>query len=164
MPGYKYYQKCCVLGRVRRQNEPDPWLSQPDSMFGEDTLNISTYPRAYAPAPCAAACNPFKNSPGTYATWCKQHAATVAARKAPVPPPGFRTTVVKSKLPKPLTTGQLHQGQVKKVVGTLDTERGMRTPLKQLDDALNGVTSPLTFIAIIGQHGLWSNLWSGSAT
>ena len=75
-----------------------------------------------------AACNPFKNSPGTYATWCKQHVATVGARKAPVPPPGFRTTVVKSKLPKPLTTGQLHQGQVKKVVGTLDTREGCERP------------------------------------
>jgi hypothetical protein len=30
--------------------------------------------RAYAvTVPCAAACAPFKNSPGTYATCCKQH-------------------------------------------------------------------------------------------
>jgi hypothetical protein len=94
--------------------------------------------RAYAAAvPCASACAPFKNSPGTYATCCKQHAATAAAAK-PKPPAAkpavlksrfhaagpvtpFQKAnplpVTKSKVQKPKTVDQLHQGQqkVKKV-------------------------------------------------
>ena len=45
---------------------------------------------AYAATPCAAACAPFKNSPGTYATCCKQHAA-VATRPAATPCPSVCT-------------------------------------------------------------------------
>ena len=62
--------------------------------------------RAYAlTVQCAAACAPFKSSPATYATCCKQHAATARAPQAPVRPAGFRTAtvkpvVIKSKLPK----------------------------------------------------------------
>jgi hypothetical protein len=100
--------------------------------------------RAYAvtPLPCAAACAPFKTSPATYATCCKQHAATAAAPKAPTVPAGFRTGVVKSALPKPLTTGQLQQGQVKKVVGKLATEPGRYEAIQNLRNTVKGDTTP----------------------
>ena len=68
---------------------------------------------AYAvTAPCAAACAPFKSSPATYATCCKQHAANApkpkpVAAKAPIVPTGFRTATIKSKLPKPPPTIKL---------------------------------------------------------
>ena len=39
---------------------------------------------AYAVTTCAAACAPFKNSPGTYATCCKQHSATATPVYDPV--------------------------------------------------------------------------------
>ena len=57
--------------------------------------------------------------------------ATAPAPKAPTAPTG----VLKSKLPKPLTTGQLQQGEVKKVVGTLGTDR------TNLSFTSNGYTS-----------------------
>ena len=73
------------------------------------------------PAPCAAACAPFKSSPGTYATCCKQHAATAAAAPKPaLKPTAVKPGVLKSRFPKPLTTGQLQQGQVTKVGDNLD--------------------------------------------
>ena len=65
--------------------------------------------RAYAvTVQCAAACTPFKNSDTTYATCCKQHAATAAV--APKPP--IRPAVLKSKLLKPFSAGKLQQDQV----------------------------------------------------
>jgi len=125
----------------------------------DDTF--SEYARAYAVAPCAAACTPFKGSPGTYATFCKQHAATASAAKpkvVPARPAGFRTAtltpfqkanplpVTKSKAPKPLTTGQLHQGQVKFVdfklpdFGDLGTTK-TKNPVQQPTDPVNGTDS-----------------------
>ena len=86
-----------------------------------------------APIPCAAACNPFKNSPQTYAICCKQHPRPVA----PKPPAGFRSKLIKSKLPKNPSTGELQQGQVagqiKNVaysnpdIGPVDTLRGFQS-------------------------------------
>lgn len=65
---------------------------------------VSTYARAYAvtPVPCAPACAPFKNSPATYATCCKQHAAAKPAAK-PAPKPATLTY-------KPQSTTQLIEG------------------------------------------------------
>ena len=61
----------------------------------------SAYACAYAvtPAPCAAACAPFKNSPATYQTCCKQHAANAPKTVTPA-----QTDVIKSALPKPPST------------------------------------------------------------
>jgi hypothetical protein len=39
---------------------------------------------SHAFAACASACTPFKNSPGTYATCCKQHAANAPPKPAPI--------------------------------------------------------------------------------
>ena len=64
-----------------------------------------------------AACTPSKNSPGTYATCYKQHSATVA--KPPIKPTAVNPGVIKSRFPKPLTTGALQQGQVKFVTDLL---------------------------------------------
>jgi hypothetical protein len=71
--------------------------------------------RAYAVTPlaCAAACAPFKSSPATYATCCKQHAAN--APKPAIPQPAATkpvSKVIKSTLPKPPSTTALHQGQM----------------------------------------------------
>jgi hypothetical protein len=73
---------------------------------------FSTYARSYAVVapPCATACAPFKSSPATYATCCKQHAAAAPKPKPVAAKPV--SNIIKSTRPKPLTTGQLHQGQV----------------------------------------------------
>jgi hypothetical protein len=81
--------------------------------------------RAYAfTVQCAAACVPFKSSPATYATCCRQHAATAPAKPAVLksrfpaasPLTSFQKAnplpVTKSKVTKPKTADQLHQGQV----------------------------------------------------
>ncbi|MGA7899203.1 MAG: hypothetical protein WCA39_10115 [Nitrososphaeraceae archaeon] len=63
--------------------------------------------RAYAlTVHCAAACAPFKSSsPYTYATCCKQHAT---APKPPIKPAAVKPAVLKSRFPKPLTTGPVN--------------------------------------------------------
>jgi hypothetical protein len=89
--------------------------------------------RAYAATTCSLQCAPFKNSPGTYATCCKQHAATAAAR------PPIKPAVIKSRFPKPLTTGQLHQGQVKKVD---DINKKANTLTQKLQKLVDSSTAP----------------------
>jgi hypothetical protein len=87
---------------------------------GYTSRAYATYAYVAAPA-CAAACDPFKNSPGTWATCCKQHAATAAqaAKPKPTTQPALSAVqkanpapVVKAVTPKPKTVGQLHQGQM----------------------------------------------------
>ena len=134
----------------------------PDAVVGDTR---SEYAYAYAGAACASACAPFKNSPGTYATCCKQHAATAAAAKpkpkpvVPARPAGFRTATVapttafqkknplpvtKSKAPKPASTHQLQNDQVKKASddtnSTANTET-QKNPVQQLTDLVNGTNS-----------------------
>ncbi len=98
---------------------------------------------AYAAAPCASTCAPFVSSPGTYATCCKQHAATAAAPKAPVRPAGFRTAtvkpaVVKSKAPKP-------QSAFKLIDDNFDTLKPGLQQLQNLagNDPTNQPTAPI---------------------
>jgi len=84
--------------------------------------------RAYAvTVQCAAASAPSKNSPGTYATCCKQHAATAAAKPpvkpAVVKPAVVKPAVLKSRFPKLLATGQSHQGQWKFIDYNTDTQK-----------------------------------------
>jgi len=124
-------------------------------VLGLGLLKFFEGPRyAYAGAACASACAPFKNSPGTYATCCKQHAATAAAAKPKVParPAGFRTAtltpfqkanplpVTKSKAPKPASTHQLQNDQVKKVADTNKPENvdTQKDPVSQLFGQVRG--------------------------
>ena len=75
-------------------------------VLGLGLYHLITRPtaRAYAvTAPCAAACAPFKNSPGTYATCCKQHAATAK----PAVKPKTATKVYPSLASKPQSTNNL---------------------------------------------------------
>jgi len=132
----------------------------PDAVVGDTR---SEYAYAYAGAACASACAPFKNSPGTYATCCKQHAATAAAAKpkpkpvVPARPAGFRTATVapttafqkknplpvtKSKAPKPASTHQLQNDQVKKASDTNSDDnvktQKTKNPVQQLVDQVTG--------------------------
>ena len=84
-------------------------------------------------APCAAACAPFKSSPATYATCCKQHAANAPKPKPVAAKPG----VLKSRFPKPVSVTELHQGQVQRVDANLDTQR-THPAFKQLSDLVGG--------------------------
>ena len=84
--------------------------------------------------PCSAQCAPFKSSPATYATCCKQHAATAVAKRG----------VLKSRFPKPLTTGQLQQSQVQKVAGSLDQWKGNRSAVQNLNATRGDGTAPPT--------------------
>jgi hypothetical protein len=88
--------------------------------------------RAYAvTVPCAAACAPFKSSPATYATCCKQHAAN-----APKPKPvAAKPAVLTSRFPKPLTTGQLQQGQVRRVDDYNSSQNTATQALRKLVDS-----------------------------
>lgn len=54
--------------------------------------NYANLARAYATAACSDQCAPFKNSPGTYDTCCKQHAANQPAAK-----PVLQTTTASKK-------------------------------------------------------------------
>ena len=74
---------------------------------GVKTNSVSYYAYAAAPVPCAAVCAPFKNSPQTYATCCKQH--PIVSR--PV-----------TQLPKPAA----RPGQIRKVSDVL-TPQQLRT-------------------------------------
>jgi hypothetical protein len=123
-------------------------------VLGLGLLKFFEGPRyAYAAAPCASACAPFASSPGTYATCCKQHAATAAAAKPKVParPAGFRTAtltpfqkanplpVLKSRFPKPPSTHKLQNDQVKKVSDDTNSNDNVNTqktknPVQQLFD------------------------------
>jgi hypothetical protein len=108
--------------------------------------NYSIYARAYAvtPLPCAAACTPFKSSPATYATCCKQHAAN-APKSKPAAKPATKTYPLTYK---PLSTGALQQGQVKRVVdllpgtGGIDTFKGMRDPPPTRPQNITTTTTP----------------------
>lgn len=91
--------------------------------------------------PCSVQCAPFKISPATYATCCKQHAATAAAAK-----PKAKPAVLKSRFPKPLTTGQLQQGQVKFVddIGSSDAFKTLREQISSNDPSTAPPPSPPT--------------------
>lgn len=102
-----------AYGQPGLQLDPENKGSAPDAGLKFDpsrAWNVATYARAYAttPVPCAAACAPFKNSPGTYATCCKQHAVPKPAAK---PKTGSVTyplnAVVKSTRPKSPSTYSL---------------------------------------------------------
>ena len=64
--------------------------------------------------------------------------------KAPTVPTGFRSTTVKSKLPKPLSTGALQQGQPKvtPVVGKLPQNQKDNEAFQNLRNAVKGDTTP----------------------
>ena len=70
--------------------------------------------------PCAAVCAPFKNSPYTYQTCCKQHPRPKVAASRPV-----------TQLPKPAA----RPGQIKKVSSITKPELGT---LKGLGDLAGG--------------------------
>ena len=79
------------------------------------------------------------NSAATYATCCKKHAA---APKPPIRRAAAKPAVLKSRFfPKPLTTGQLQQGQVKGVDANLDSQKVRTRPLQ---DLLTPTTPPTT--------------------
>ena len=81
---YRYPNYRSKIPGPRRPYTPDDRIEFPGNAgiapeSPQRDFPVSEYARAYAvtPAPCAAACAPFKNSPATYATCCKQHAAAV---------------------------------------------------------------------------------------
>ena len=109
------------------------WFDIHVHCIGKTSFVYQSLARAYAVTvpPCAAACAPFKSSPATYATCCKEHAATAAAAPKPIPQPAKTkpvSNIIKSKLPKPPSTGELHQGQVTFYDNLLKTQRGIPKP------------------------------------
>ena len=92
--------------------------------------------QTYATTTCCNHCAPFKNFPGAYAECCKQYAAC-----PPIKPAAVKPGVIKSRFPKPLTTGQLHQGQVKLVD---DYNSPDNTATQKLNDIVKGATDNLT--------------------
>ena len=76
----------------------------------------------------------------------RQHTANApkpkaVAAKAPTVPTGFRTATIKSRLPKPPSTGALQQGQVKKVE---DITSGNNVLTQKLRDLVNDPSPPPT--------------------
>lgn len=60
--------------------------------------------RAYASSTCSDQCAPFKNSPGTYDTCCKQHAAN-APKPAATPAPTKFAPITPAPGPSPSKSG-----------------------------------------------------------